>query len=168
MAEQDSAPAIERAAPRGMGFAVSRSLRVRTVPRRPGPPQRSDGLDIGIITLSGDAPHGGEVHPDGDENLYVISGRLRVVGDSAPEHPVELGPGDACIVRCSEWCRVQVLEPTRLVHVTPGPHGGPRQRAPRPLHARSAPSVFSDRGLEVPVTPGPAVDPQALATEETD
>lgn len=40
--------------------------------------------------------HCGEIQPDGDEILYVISGRLRVVGDP---------------------------EKTQLLHITPGPNG---------------------------------------------
>jgi mannose-6-phosphate isomerase-like protein (cupin superfamily) len=83
-------------------------------------------MTIGIVTMSHDAPHGGEVHPDGDEILYVISGRLRVTGDSAPNTPIEMGPGQACIVRKGEWHRVRVLEKTQLLHITPGPNGDHR------------------------------------------
>lgn len=97
--------------------------------RTPGPPQRIDGMTVGIVTMEHNAPHGGEVHPDGDELLYVISGRLRVVGDSSPQEPLELGPGAACIVRKGEWHRVDVLEPTQLLHITPGPNGDHRPAA---------------------------------------
>ena len=102
---------------------VHRDLSVTTRARRPGPPKRIDGMTVGIVTMTHDAPHGGEVHPDGDEILFVISGRLRVVGDSDPNAPIELGPGDACIVGKGEWHRVSALEPTQLVHITPGPNG---------------------------------------------
>ena len=81
---------------------------------------------MGIVDLMHDAPHGGEVHPDGDEILVVLSGRVRIRGDSAPEDPLELGPGEACIVTRGEWHKVEVLEPTRLIHVTPGPRGDHR------------------------------------------
>ncbi len=94
--------------------------------RTPGPPVRIDGMTVGVVTMDQNAPHGGEVHPDGDEWLYVISGRLRVVGDSAPDEPMELGPGESCIVSEGEWHRVDVLEPTQLIHVTPGPNGDHR------------------------------------------
>jgi len=83
-------------------------------------------MTIGIVTMSRDAPHGGEIHPDGDEILYVISGKLRVTGESEPNTPIEMGPGDACIVRRGEWHRVNVLEKTQLIHVTPGPNGDHR------------------------------------------
>jgi mannose-6-phosphate isomerase-like protein (cupin superfamily) len=94
--------------------------------RKPGPPERIAGMTVGIQTVTQDAPHGGEVHPDGDEVLYVISGRVRITGDSEPGAPVELGPGEACIVRKGEWHRVSILEPTQLVNITPGPRGDHR------------------------------------------
>ena len=83
-------------------------------------------MTVGIVTLAHDAPHGGEVHPDGDEIVYVISGRLRVTGESEPTTAIELGPGEACIVRKGEWHKVSVLEQTQLMHITPGPNGGYR------------------------------------------
>jgi mannose-6-phosphate isomerase-like protein (cupin superfamily) len=106
---------------------IHRDLSVSPRPRKPGPPERIDGMTVGIQTVTEDAPHGGEVHPDGDEILYVVSGRLRVVGDSAPDAPIELGPGEACIVRRGEWHRVSVVEPAQLVNVTPGPRGDHRR-----------------------------------------
>jgi hypothetical protein len=35
--------------------------------------ERIDGMTVGIQTVTKDAPYDGEVHPDGDEILYVIS-----------------------------------------------------------------------------------------------
>jgi len=107
-------------------FDVRRDLSIRPRERKPGPPERIDGMTLGVVEMSGNAPHGGEVHPDGDEMLYVISGRLQVVGDSAPDAPLELGPGDACIVPQGEWHEVKVLEPARFIHMTPGPRGDHR------------------------------------------
>jgi quercetin dioxygenase-like cupin family protein len=104
-------------------FDVHRDLSVSTTARKPGPPERIDGMTIGIVTLVHDAPHGGEVHPDGDEIIYVISGKLRVSGESEPDAAIELGPGEACIVGKGEWHRVSVLEQTQLIHITPGPNG---------------------------------------------
>lgn len=91
---------------------------------RPGPPERVDGMTLGIVSMDSDAPHGGEVHPDGDEILYVISGKLRVTCDGEP--PVTLDPGQACIVPKGVWHLVDVLEPTQLMHLTPGPNGDHR------------------------------------------
>jgi quercetin dioxygenase-like cupin family protein len=107
-------------------FDIHRDLSVTTRAQKPGPPERIDGMTIGIVTMVDDAPHGGEVHPDGDEILYVISGRLRVTGESEPNAAIELRAGEACIVPKGEWHRVRVLEKTQLIHITPGPNGDHR------------------------------------------
>jgi quercetin dioxygenase-like cupin family protein len=105
---------------------IHRDLSVTTRAQKPGPPERIDGMTIGIVTMVHDAPHAGEVHPDGDEILYVISGKLRITGDSEPDAAIELGAGEACIVPKGEWHRVRVLEKTQLIHITPGPNGDHR------------------------------------------
>jgi mannose-6-phosphate isomerase-like protein (cupin superfamily) len=107
-------------------FDIHRDLSVTTRAHRPGPPLRIDGMTVGIITITEDAPHRGEVHPDGDEILYVVSGCIQVTGESAPDACLELRAGDACIVPKGEWHNVHVLEKTQLVHVTPGPNGDHR------------------------------------------
>ena len=107
-------------------FDINRDLRDSTRERKPGPPERIDGMTVGVVTMEHDAPHGGEVHPDGDEILYVISGRLRVAGDSAPDEPLEMGHGAECVVKKGEWHKVDVLEKTQLLHITPGPGGDHR------------------------------------------
>ena len=66
------------------------------------------------------------MHPDGDELIYIISGKVRVVGESAPDEPCDLGPGEVCIVEKGEWHLVQIHEPTRLIGITPGPQSGRR------------------------------------------
>jgi quercetin dioxygenase-like cupin family protein len=105
---------------------LRRDLSVTSRATKPGPPERIDGVTIGFVSVTRDAPHKGEVHPDGDEILYVISGRLRVIGESEPNKVLNLGPGDACIVRKGEWHRVIMLEPAQLIHITPGPRGDHR------------------------------------------
>ncbi|MBK80635.1 MAG: hypothetical protein CMQ43_06930 [Gammaproteobacteria bacterium] len=107
-------------------FRIHPDRRIEPAEHRPGPPERIDGHTLGIVRMAASAPHGGEMHPDGDEILYVIAGRVRVTGDSAPESPLELGPGQACIVPAGEWHTVDVLEPVQLVHLTPGPGGAHR------------------------------------------
>jgi mannose-6-phosphate isomerase-like protein (cupin superfamily) len=109
-------------------FDIHRDLSVATRERMPGPPKRIDGMTVGIEVVTADAPHGGEVHPDGDEILYVAWGRLKLTGDSAPDAPLELGPGQACIVRKGEWHLLTMIEPALLVHITPGPRGEARPR----------------------------------------
>ena len=91
---------------------------------------------LSILSVTGDPPHGGEVHPDGDEILYVISGRLRVTGESDPTAAIELGAGDACIVRKREWHQVIMIEPAQLIHITPGPRGDYRPLWVRAFNSR--------------------------------
>lgn len=107
-------------------FDIHKDLSVSPRERESGPPMRIDGLTVGIVTMEHSAPHGGEVHPDGDEILYVISGKVKVTGDSAPDTPLELGAGESCIVKAGEWHKVDVLEKTQLLHITPGPNGDHR------------------------------------------
>jgi mannose-6-phosphate isomerase-like protein (cupin superfamily) len=102
----------------------------------PGPPQRIDGYTIGAIPhLDGPPPHRGEVHPDGDEFLYVVSGVIELILDDGDgqrvgtETKVVLRAGDATVVPRGVWHQLETVEPTYLVHVTPGPNGGHR-----PLH----------------------------------
>jgi quercetin dioxygenase-like cupin family protein len=103
---------------------IHRDLSVSPRARKSGPPERIDGMTVGFVSVTRDAPHNGEVHPDGDEILYVLSGKLRVIGESDPSAALDLGPGEACIVRRGEWHRVIMLEPSQLLHITPGPRGG--------------------------------------------
>ncbi|MCR9259064.1 MAG: cupin domain-containing protein [Pseudomonadaceae bacterium] len=94
--------------------------------RKPGPPERVDGMTVGVAHLvPGGSPHDGEMHPNGDEILYVVSGRLLLQHDSGNE-PLELTSGQACIVRQDEWHKVECLEKTSLIHITPGPDGEAR------------------------------------------
>ena len=117
---------IIRIDPSRQSFDIHSDLSVTARTRKPGPPERIEGMTVGVVYMDGDAPHGGEVHPDGDEVLYVMSGRLRVIGDSAPDEPIELGPDQACIIPKGEWHRVHVLEPAHFIHITPGPNGDHR------------------------------------------
>lgn len=125
----ERAPAVERVDITQVVFDIHRDLSVRTRTPLPGPPRRIDGMTVGIVDVVSDAPHNGEVHPDGDEILVVLSGRMRVEYDSAPGAPLELAAGDACIVRKGEWHCVRVVEPGKLLHITPGPNGDYRPLA---------------------------------------
>jgi len=109
------------------------SMTIRSAP--PGPPRRIDGYTIGAIpNIDGPGPHGGEVHPDGDEFLYVVSGTMELILDDGDEDAVGaetkvlLRSGDAYVVPRGVWHRLEPVEPSYLIHVTPGPNGGYRQR----------------------------------------
>jgi quercetin dioxygenase-like cupin family protein len=64
------------------------------------------------------APHEGEVHPDGDEILYVISGKVKGTGDSAADTALELTADEFCIAKAGKWHKVDVLEKTQLIAKT--------------------------------------------------
>ncbi len=90
-----------------------------------GPPRRVDGFVVGMPILTRNPPHNGEMHPDGDELLYLVSGSVEVwYEDGDTEHSFPLRPGEACIVPKGIWHKVRLLEtPSQLLHVTPGPGG---------------------------------------------
>ena len=98
-----------------------------------GPPVRIDGFTVGAPLMTRSAPHRGELHPDGDELLFVISGGVDVIleegGDehnAGVERVEAVRAGQAFVVPKGVWHRVEVREPSRLVHITPGPGGGHR------------------------------------------
>lgn len=105
---------------------IWRDLSITDREKKPGPPQRIDGMTVGVVTIEpGESPHNGEMHPDGDEVLYVVKGTLRLTYDSWSE-PLDLKSGEACIVPKGEWHMVDCTEQTTLVHITPGPNGEAR------------------------------------------
>jgi mannose-6-phosphate isomerase-like protein (cupin superfamily) len=102
--------------------------RARLVEHKAGrPPQRIDGFTVGAPMLTSDAPHSGEVHPDGDELLFLISGAITVQLElPAGDRTVDLAAGEALVVPKGTWHNITLREPGRLVHITPGPHGDHR------------------------------------------
>ncbi len=112
---------IERIDTSRHSIAITRDLRMSRIPNQYGPGARVDGFLVGVADMTRDPPHNGERHPDGDELILILSGRVTVTVDSFPNDSLELGPGDACIIPKGEWHRVHLIEPTRLVHMTPGP-----------------------------------------------
>ena len=96
-------------------------------------PVRVDGMTVGAPHVTENAPHRGEMHPDGDELLYLVTGRIEVIIEDdgtqevvGTERVVSMQPGDALVVPKGLWHRIDVLEPSHLVHVTPGPGSGHR------------------------------------------
>lgn len=62
-----------------------------------------------------------EMHPEGDEILYLQSGRLHVILEGqAGERLIELRPGTACLVPRGAWHRQVVQEPADLLAITAG------------------------------------------------
>ena len=121
-----------REIPRGRAFDLSRETVgvERTTGRawfmdwgNEGPP-RIAGYPVGAPWIITEPPHVGEMHPDADELLYLVSGHVRVRLELEDgERDTELGPDQALIVPRGVWHRILIDEPGRLVHVTPGPGG---------------------------------------------
>ena len=109
-------------------FTIDQDLSVSMREQKPGPPERISGMTVGVVTMDSDAPHDGEVHPDGDEILFVISGKVRVIGDLSAAGPLELKAGGACIVKKGEWHKVEIMEKSQLIYITPGPNGDYRPK----------------------------------------
>lgn len=101
---------------------LSSDFSASKMPERPDPPVPFSGVIFGVATMPENAPHGGEMHPDGDEVLYLISGRAKVVFLDSDEKDVDVGPGDGLVVPKGMWHRVDIIEPSQIVYLTPGPN----------------------------------------------
>ena len=109
--------------PKNQTVAIDRDLTAETMPARPDPAIPVDGYTFGVATMSENSPHDGEMHPDGDEVLYLISGKVRVTLETNPVQELDMSPGDGMIVPKGIWHRVDIIEPSQLVYLTPGPGG---------------------------------------------
>ena len=79
-----------------------------------------DGRLLTAHDISADMTHW-EMHPAGDELLFLASGAVTVVLDAADgERTIALGAGQACVVPAGVWHRLTVETPGRLLFVTPG------------------------------------------------
>ena len=108
--------------PRTHTIGLGRDLLAAKIPERPDPPVPVDGVTFGVAAMSENSPHGGEMHPDGDEVLYLIAGRARVVFLDTDDDDIEMQPGDGLVVPKGVWHRVDILEPCQIVYLTPGPN----------------------------------------------
>lgn len=103
---------------------VARDGSSKLIPNAPGPPVRIDGFSIGAPVLTREPPHDGEMHPDGDEVLFLVSGHVAVrLEQDGGERTVDLRPGQGLVVPRGVWHKVLIREPSQIVHVTPGPGG---------------------------------------------
>lgn len=103
-------------------IGLDRGLTATKMLEQPDPPVPVEGLTFGVATMAENSPHGGERHPDGDEVLYLVSGRVRVVFTDDPIDDIDVGPGDGLVVPRGVWHRVDILEPSQIAYLTPGPN----------------------------------------------
>ena len=101
---------------------VSHEFAASKMPERADPPVPFSGLTFGVATMAENSPHGGEPHADGDEVLYLISGRVNVVFLDSDEGDIDVRPGDGLVVPKGTWHRVDIIEPSQIVYLTPGPN----------------------------------------------
>lgn len=93
----------------------------------------ADGNLMGVMAIiDDDSVHADywECHPDGDEVLLVLEGRLTVVIDGEVETTVTLEENQAFIVPRGKWHRLKVLEPGKLLFFTPVAGGELRPSVP--------------------------------------
>ena len=103
--------------------AIKRDLSAATMPQRPDPAIPVDGYTFGVASMRENSPHDGEMHPDGDEVLYLIDGKVKVTLETDPVQELHMSAGDGLIVPKGVWHKVDILEPSQIVYLTPGPNG---------------------------------------------
>jgi hypothetical protein len=109
----------------GLERETGRAVFVANNPGRP--PNRIVGYTIQSSPLGGPPPHGGEMHPDADELLLLLSGRIRLKLELADgEREVEVTAGQAVVVPRGAWHQIYADEPGQLLNITPGPGGQAR------------------------------------------
>ena len=80
----------------------------------------ADGRLVMKLNQSADWPHW-EMHPAGDEVLYLISGEMELILDeNGQERHVPFKAGSAFIVPRGIWHRALVHEPGELIGITRG------------------------------------------------
>ncbi len=108
--------------PATQAIGIDNKLAASTLPHQPDPPVPFEGMTFGVATMTANSPHGGERHPDGDEILYLVSGRIRIVFIEDPLDDIDMLPGQGLVVPKGLWHRVDIVEPSQIVYLTPGPN----------------------------------------------
>lgn len=108
--------------PAANAIGVSGQFAATPIPEQPDPPVAVDGATFGVAMMTENSPHDGEMHADGDEILYLISGNVRVVFPVDDLDDIDVAPGDGLVIPRGLWHRVDILAPSRIVYLTPGPN----------------------------------------------
>ena len=80
-----------------------------------------NGYKFAVVTMSQDAPHDGEMHPNGDEIIFLISGHLDITLEYEEPQVVSVTQGKGIVIPKGIWHKVRVIEPAHMVTLTPGP-----------------------------------------------
>lgn len=82
--------------------------------------RKLDGWLVGAYRFTGNSPHA-EVHPEGDEILVLLSGRMDVFLErDGGRDVVSLAPGQACFVPRGTWHWQVAHEESTLLGLTCG------------------------------------------------
>ena len=85
----------------------------------------NEGRLVAVFESATDWPQW-EMHPEGEEILVLLSGRMTLIFDAGGKdagdeaQPIELTPGRACIIPRGAWHRARVPVPSRLLAITHG------------------------------------------------
>ncbi len=82
--------------------------------------RRYDGRLVMASRMTGSTAHW-EMHPQGEELLYLLSGAVDVILEQAAgERRVALTNRTGCLVPRGTWHRIEVREPGELLFITAG------------------------------------------------
>lgn len=93
---------------------------IETLPHT-GITPRLDGYTIGVWETAAPANHRGEMHPDGDEFLFVISGNVEVEIYGETTERITIPAGQGHVVPRNVWHKVIPHGLCRILFATPGP-----------------------------------------------
>jgi quercetin dioxygenase-like cupin family protein len=81
-----------------------------------------EGVLVSQADVTASSRHRGERHLDGDEVVYLVSGKARVSMENSDAAPTEisLSPGEALIVPKGAWHRLVIDEPSRMLVISRG------------------------------------------------
>jgi mannose-6-phosphate isomerase-like protein (cupin superfamily) len=92
--------------------------KVGKIPAAYGHAQKTDGWFFGAAHIDKPA-RWWEIHPLGDEILFLASGEVAVTLEEGKTHRViKLREGETCVVPCGTWHRVDAIQAGDLVFVT--------------------------------------------------
>jgi mannose-6-phosphate isomerase-like protein (cupin superfamily) len=78
-----------------------------------------NGRLMGALDMS-EGPSHWEMHPHGDEFLYLLSGSMDVELEDAGKRRIRLSGMTGCVVPRGIWHRTVVHQPGEMIFITPG------------------------------------------------
>lgn len=82
-----------------------------------------DDGHAGVFWSEAGGPSPWEMHPTGDELLYVLEGEIAIEirpGKSGPSATIRVSTGEMLVVPRGHWHRHNMLEKTKKFYLTPG------------------------------------------------